>query len=205
MTERKAHWDAIFRTKPSPELTWYQPHLASSLELIHSTRLSKDAPILDIGCGDSTLVDDLIRSGYTHLTLLDVSRLALERCQERLGRRATQVNWIEGDITQLDLPAGEYLLWHDRAVFHFLTDPLERGLYVLAARRALAPAGYLLIATFALDGPEKCSGLPVMRYTPDSLSSEFGSSFRLLQSRSEIHRTPWGGEQSFQYSLFKKV
>jgi SAM-dependent methyltransferase len=205
MTERKDHWDAIFGSKSSLELTWYQPHLALSLELIRSTGLDKDAHILDLGCGDSTLVDDLIQSGYTNLTLLDVSGLALERCQERLGQNATQVTWIEGDITQLDLHPAQYHLWHDRAVFHFLTDPVERGLYVLAARRALAPGGYLIIATFALDGPEKCSGLPVVRYTPDSLSSEFGSSFRLLQSRLEIHRTPWGGEQSFQYSLIRKL
>ena len=205
MTERKVHWDAIFGSKPSPELTWYQPHLEKSLELIHASNISKEAPILDIGCGDSTLVDDLLGSGYTGLTVLDVSSLALERSRERLGWRAAQVTWVEGDITQLDLPAAKYCLWHDRAVFHFLIDPIERGLYVLAARRSLAPGGYLIIVTFAMDGPEKCSGLPVMRFDPESLSNEFGSSFQLLQSYPETHRTPWGGEQQFQYCLFQKV
>lgn len=205
MADRKAHWNAIFKSKPSPELTWYQPHLARSLELIRSTGLKVEAPILDIGCGDSTLVDDLLESGFTNLTVLDVSSLALERSRERLGRRASQATWIEGDVTQLDLPPDKYFLWHDRAVFHFLTDPVERGLYVLAARRSLAPGGFLIVATFALDGPEKCSGLLVMRHTPESLSREFGSSFQLLQSCPETHFTPWGGEQHFQYCLFKKI
>jgi len=205
MTDRKAHWDAIFKNKASPELTWYQPHMALSLELILATGLSKDAPILDIGCGDSTLVDDLLDSGFTDLTVLDISSLALERSRERLGGLASLVTWLEGDITELDLPTGKYCLWHDRAVFHFLTDPVERGLYVLATRRAMAPGGYLIIATFAIDGPEKCSGLPVMRYSAETLSREFGSYFSLIESMLETHHTPWGGEQRFQYSLFQYV
>lgn len=205
MTDRKLHWEAAFQSKLSHQLTWYQPHLALSLGLIQASALSKDAWILDVGGGDSTLVDDLLELGFSSLTVLDICALALRRSQARLAARAERVSWIEGDITQLDLPPAAFHLWHDRATFHFLTDPVERGLYVLAARRSIAPGGSLIIATFALDGPEKCSGLPVLRYNPETLSREFGSEFKLLKSTPEIHRTPWGGEQSFEYCLFQKL
>jgi SAM-dependent methyltransferase len=205
MDDRKNHWEAVFADKPSEELAWYQPHLQLSLELTQATDLPEDASILDVGGGDSTLVDDLLAAGFSNLSVLDISTNAIQRNQRRLEQRASRVTWIEGDITQVDLPAGAYHLWHDRATFHYLTDPLERGLYVLAARRALASGGYLIIATFSLDGPEKCSGLPVMRYNSHTLSRELGSHFALLQSRPEIHRTPWGEEQLFQYSLFRKA
>lgn len=204
MHDRKNHWEAIFDSKRSHELAWHQSHLALSLELIQATCLSDTASILDAGAGDSTLVDDLLAAGFSNLAVLDVSTSAIQRCKSRLGQRAERITWIAGDITQVDLPAQAYHLWHDRAMFHFLTDPLERGLYVLAARRALAPGGYLIVATFSPEGPQNCSGLPVMRYNPSTISREFGSHFALLQSRLETHRTPWGGAQSFQYCLLQK-
>jgi ubiquinone/menaquinone biosynthesis C-methylase UbiE len=205
MDDRKTHWETVFQGKPSTELAWYQPRLALSVELIEATGLEKDAAILDVGGGDSTLVDDLLTAGFSNLTVVDVSSWAIKRSQARLAGRAARITWIEADITQFDLPAEAYHLWHDRATFHFLTDPLERGLYVLAARRCVVPGGYLVVATFSPQGPETCSGLAVLRYNPESLSREFGSHFTLLQSRPQTHRTPWGGEQSFQYCLFRKA
>lgn len=201
--DRRSHWDSIYIARPTTSLAWYQPHLRLSLELLQGLGLPQDSPIIDIGGGDCTLVDDLIDLGYTNLTVLDVSGQALARSRERLAERAAQVTWLEVDVTLVDLPPAAFRAWHDRAVFHFLSDPLERGLYILALRKSLAPGGYLILASFALDGPQQCSDLPVIRYSPETLAAELGPHFKLLTSAGEIHRTPWGSEQRFQYSLFQ--
>ena len=202
--DRKTHWDCIFQTKVSEQLTWHQPHLQSSLDLIQRAAVGLQARLIDVGGGDSTLVDDLLALGFVRPTVLDISTVALQRARERLGGRVAEVEWIEGDITQISLPLAAFDLWHDRAVFHFLTDPTDRQRYVHTVQTALEPGGHLVIATFAQDSPEKCSGLEVVRYSPDSLWRELGKDFQLRNSRAEIHCTPWGGEQRFMYCLFHK-
>jgi len=202
--DRKTHWDCIFQTKVSEQLTWHQPHLQSSLDLIQRAAVGLQARLIDVGGGDSTLVDDLLALGFVRPTVLDISTVALQRARERLGGCVAQVEWIEGDITQISLPLAAFDLWHDRAVFHFLTDPTDRQRYVHTVQTALEPGGHLVIATFAQDSPEKCSGLEVVRYSPDSLWRELGKDFQLRNSRAEIHCTPWGGEQRFMYCLFHK-
>ena len=202
--DRKTHWDCIFQTKVSEQLTWHQPHLQSSLDLIQRAAVGLQARLIDVGGGDSTLVDDLLALGFVRPTVLDISTVALQRARERLGGCVAEVEWIEGDITQISLPLAAFDLWHDRAVFHFLTDPTDRQRYVHTVQTALEPGGHLVIATFAQDGPEKCSGLEVVRYSPDSLWRELGKDFQLRNSRAEIHCTPWGGEQRFMYCLFHK-
>jgi len=202
--DRKTHWDCIFQTKVSEQLTWHQPHLQSSLDLIQRAAVGLQARLIDVGGGDSTLVDDLLALGFVRPTVLDISTVALQRARERLGGCVAEVEWIEGDITQISLPLAAFDLWHDRAVFHFLTDPTDRQRYVHTVQTALEPGGHLVIATFAQDSPEKCSGLEVVRYSPDSLWRELGKDFQLRNSRAEIHCTPWGGEQRFMYCLFHK-
>src|SRR3989304_4062515 len=202
--DRKTHWGCIFQTKVSEQLTWYQPHLQSSLDLIQRAAVGLKPRLIDVGGGDSTLVDDLLALGFVRPTVLDISTVALQRARERLGVRAAEVEWIEGDITRISLPLAAFDLWHDRAVFHFLTDPTDRQRYVHTVQTALEPGGHLVIATFAQDGPGKCSGLEVVRYSPDSLWRELGKDFQLRNSRAEIHCTPWGGEQRFMYCLFHK-
>ena len=202
--DRKTHWDCIFQTKVSEQLTWHQPHLQSSLDLIQRAAVGLQARLIDVGGGDSTLVDDLLALGFVRPTVLDISTVALQRARERLGGCVAEVEWIEGDITQISLPLAAFDLWHDRAVFHFLTDPTDRQRYVHTVQTALEPGGHLVIATFAQDSPEKCSGLEVVRYSPDSLWRELGKDFQLCDSRAEIHCTPWGGEQRFMYCLFHK-
>ena len=202
--DRKTHWDCIFQTKVSEQLTWHQPHLQSSLDLIQRAAVGLQARLIDVGGGDSTLVDDLLALGFVRPTVLDISTVALQRARERLGGCVAEVEWIEGDITRISLPLAAFDLWHDRAVFYFLTDPTDRQRYVHTVQTALEPGGHLVIATFAQDSPEKCSGLEVVRYSPDSLWRELGKDFQLRNSRAEIHCTPWGGEQRFMYCLFHK-
>ena len=202
--DRKTHWDCIFQTKVSEQLTWHQPHLQSSLDLIQRAAVGLQARLIDVGGGDSTLVDDLLALGFVRPTVLDISTVALQRARERLGGCVAEVEWIEGDITQISLPLAAFDLWHDRAVFHFLTDPTDRQRYVHTVQTALEPGGHLVIATFAQDSPEKCSGLEVVRYSPESLCHELGKDFQLRDSRAETHCTPWGGEQRFMYCLFHK-
>jgi 2-polyprenyl-3-methyl-5-hydroxy-6-metoxy-1,4-benzoquinol methylase len=200
----KAHWERIYHTLAPTELTWYQEHPRLSLELIQSIGVSKSAQIIDVGGGTSTLVDELLREGYQHITVLDVAGTALELARQRLGSRAATVTWIEADITTVELPPSYYDVWHDRAVFHFLTQPEERRWYVETIRHALKSEGYVIVATFAPEGPIRCSGLNVVRYSPASLADEFGAEFQLVKSRREVHRTPLGAEQVFQYCAFQK-
>ena len=186
-------------------MSWFQAQATTSLRLIQSAGLPVTASILDVGGGASVLVDDLLAAGYRDLTVLDLSGAALAAARARLGERATQVRWIEGDITRVELPAARYDLWHDRAVFHFLTDARDRRRYLQQAWHALKPDGHLVMATFAEDGPERCSDLPVMRYSASELQREIGDGFRLLHSEKEAHRTPGGAVQSFTYGHFRKV
>jgi len=199
----KTQWETIYTTKEPTEVSWYQPIPRVSLELITLTGVATTAPIIDVGGGTSTLVDQLLQRGYEHLTVLDISGSALRQAQTRLGALAPSVTWIEDDITQIALPSTTYRVWHDRAVFHFLTSVADRARYLQAVQHALAPGGYVIAGTFALDGPEACSNRTVMRYSAASLHAAFGPSFELLATRQELHLTPWGSTQSFVYALMR--
>jgi SAM-dependent methyltransferase len=203
--DRKAHWDRAYEARSPTALSWYQPHLQISLDLIEDSGIGRSGCIIDVGGGASSLVDDLLEYGYEHVTVLDISEKALAEAKARLGARAGDVNWIEGDVTQVALPERAYDLWHDRAVFHFLTDPADRRAYVKAVRQALKPGGSLIVATFAPMGPERCSGLPVARYGPEDLAREFGEGFRIVEARSERHHTPAGKPQEFTYARFERT
>jgi SAM-dependent methyltransferase len=198
MSERE-HWETIYGQKPADRVSWYRPHLERSLGFIQSAHLPKSAAIIDVGGGASTLVDDLLELGYTDLTVLDISPTAIAGAQKRLGARAGFVHWIEADITRVELPEHHYDFWHDRAVFHFLREGDARRRYVAAVRRGLKPGGHIVVATFGPQGPQKCSGLDVMRYSAEELHGEFGSPFVKVASCEEAHRTPWGSEQEFVY------
>jgi len=202
--DRKEHWEQVYTTRASDAVSWFQEHAALSLSLIHGTGLGKDTAIIDVGGGASTLVDDLAAEGYSDLTVLDLSAAALAAAKQRLGQHAEAVHWMEGDITQAQLPVNRFDIWHDRAVFHFLTAAADRAAYVERVMRAVRPGGHVIIATFAEDGPEKCSGLPVMRYRPETLLAEFGDTFSLIEHQKEAHHTPSGAVQQFVYCHFRK-
>ena len=200
----RAHWDAIYSRKSPETVSWYQPHARRSLQLIHKTGIGKDAAIIDVGGGASTLVDDLLQEGFNNVTVLDLSSAALSAAKSRLGDRARRVKWIEADVTRFALPADAYDVWHDRAVFHFLTDEADRDAYVRAVLRSVKPGGHVIVATFGEHGPTRCSGLPVVRYRPDELHAQFGDDFTLIDNRGENHRTPWGDVQQFVYCYCRK-
>lgn len=202
--DSKQHWEQVYATKASDSVSWFQEHADQSLRLIHNTGLGKDAEIIDVGGGASTLVDDLAAEGFNDLTVLDLSVAALTVAKQRLGKRAVAVHWAEGDITCAEFPMHRFDIWHDRAVFHFLTDPADRQAYVERVMRSVRPGGHVIVATFAEDGPEKCSGLPVMRYQPESLHAEFGDAFLLVAHEHEVHHTPFGTDQQFIYCYCRK-
>jgi SAM-dependent methyltransferase len=193
------HWEGVYRTRQPDEVSWYRPHLDVSLELIERVAPDRGARILDVGGGESTLVDDLLARGYRDVTVLDLSATALAVAQARLGRSASIPHWQVGDVRDAALPAGGFDVWHDRAVFHFLTRPEDRATYVRQVARAVHAGGHVIVATFGPDGPLQCSGLEVMRYDPQGLHDEFGRRFRLLEHRIEQHRTPAGSTQQFVY------
>ena len=195
------HWDAIYRTKTPNEVSWYQAEPARSLDLIRRTTPALDAAILDVGGGASTLVDGLLEAGYRAVTVLDIAPAGLTPARERLGARAARAKWVAGDILTVPLPLSAFDVWHDRAVFHFLTLPGARAQYVAQVRRAVRPGGHIIVASFAPDGPTRCSGLEVVRYSPDALHAEFGAGFTLVDSVREDHRTPAGSTQAFMYCL----
>ncbi|MFD1561741.1 class I SAM-dependent methyltransferase [Paraburkholderia silviterrae] len=202
--QSKEHWNRIYTTKASTNVSWFQEHANQSVELIRQAGVAKDAAIIDVGGGASTLVDDLLSEHYRNLTVLDLSDAALAVARARLGSHASAVSWIAGDITQVELPVHAYDVWHDRAVFHFLTGEADREAYVRAVIRAVKPGGLVIVATFAEDGPDHCSGLPVMRYSADTLHAEFGAPFTLLRQEREEHHTPSGATQKFIYCLCRK-
>ena len=201
--DNKQHWEQVYANKASNAVSWFQERADGSMRLIHLTNIGKDATIIDVGGGASTLIDNLLLENYSNLTVLDLSAKALDKSKQRVGNRADSVTWLEGDVTQLLLQAHHYDLWHDRAVFHFLTDPIDRKAYVQQVMKSVRPGGHVIVSTFADDGPDKCSGLPTMRYSPNSLHAEFGDAFKLLISEKEIHHTPFGTEQKFIYCYWQ--
>jgi ubiquinone/menaquinone biosynthesis C-methylase UbiE len=201
----KEHWEKVYTTKSTDAVSWFQPHADLSLDLIKATGAKLDAGIIDVGGGASTLVDDLVANGYSDLTVLDLSASALDAARQRLGAQENKVRWIEADITQVDLPSKRYDIWHDRAVFHFLTTQKQRDAYVRTVFHSVKPGGHVIIATFAEDGPEQCSGLPVMRYRADDLHDEFGDAFTLLKHQKEAHKTPSGTVQQFVYCYCRRI
>lgn len=200
-TDRHAHWQNVYATKAEKEVSWFQENPAPSLDLIAATGISTEAAIIDVGGGASRLVDRLIEKGFRRLAVLDLSRNSLEAAKKRLGRPGEAVDWIEADVTRWK-PSTTYDLWHDRAAFHFLTERTDRDAYVGCLVKAVRPGGHVIIATFAQDGPERCSGLPVVRYDPDELASTLGPAFKLVDSRRHDHTTPGGNTQRFQFSRF---
>lgn len=203
--QSKDHWEKVYSTKATNAVSWFQPHADVSFNLIKATGVSRDAAIIDVGGGASVLVDDLLSAGYSDLTVLDLSAAALAAAKLRLGARAPQVQWIEADITRANLPEKRFDIWHDRAVFHFLTRAEDRAAYVETVFKAVKPGGHVIVATFAEDGPEKCSGLPVVRYSADGLHDEFGAAFTLLNQRNEEHHTPSGSVQQFIYCYCRRL
>lgn len=202
--QSKEHWERVYSTKAADAVSWYQQHAEHSLQLIETTGVPRTASIIDVGGGASTLVDDLLARNYQDVTVLDLSAAALDSARKRLGAFAGSVTWLESDITRAELPRHAYDLWHDRAVFHFLTAPESRRAYVQAVLRSVKPGGHVIVATFAEDGPLQCSGLPVMRYNATRLHAEFGEAFTLLSHEKEAHHTPLGTTQQFTYCYCRK-
>jgi ubiquinone/menaquinone biosynthesis C-methylase UbiE len=198
---REEHWDRIYRAKAPREVSWYQPEARVSLQLIRGVAPDLGTPMLDVGGGASTLADGLLDVGYQSVTVLDLASAALRRAQERLAERAAHIRWIVGDALDVPLASDSAGVWHDRAVFHFLTDPSDRDRYVGQARRVVWPGGHVIVASFGPEGPSQCSGLEVVRYTVEGLHAEFGPGFRLLEEVREDHSTPSGSLQPFVYSL----
>ncbi len=198
--QRQQHWENIYASKPVDRVSWFRPHLKTSLALIErAAQGNRDAAIVDVGGGASTLVDDLIGHGYTNITVVDIAQAALDAARQRLGQAGAAVHWAPADVTQPVFPAQTYDVWHDRAVFHFLTEPDARGAYVQNVAHSMRPGGHVIVSTFGPEGPTKCSGLDVVRYAEASLHGEFGSRFRLVESSQELHQTPFGTTQQFLY------
>lgn len=201
--DRQAHWQGVHRSKSPEETSWFQLRPEPSLRLIDAAGLGGDTRMVDIGGGASTLVDHLLARGWQRITVLDIAEDALRRARERLGERAAAVTWEVADVTRWR-PEQSFELWHDRAVFHFLTDAADRAAYRDTLAAALRPGGYAVVATFALDGPERCSGLPVVRYDSAALAAEFAGCLELVQSARDEHVTPGGKLQAFTFCLFRR-
>jgi 2-polyprenyl-3-methyl-5-hydroxy-6-metoxy-1,4-benzoquinol methylase len=199
----RTHWQKVYETKKPTEVSWYQPTASLSLSLIRRAASDHATAIIDVGGGASTLVDGLLAAGYSKVTVLDVSRAALTAAAARLAEKAEQVTWLEANVLDVELPGGAVDVWHDRAVFHFLTDIADRQRYVEQVRASVRIGGSAIVATFASDGPTRCSGLDVARYSPQELHRQFGSNFQLVESAREEHRTPAGVVQSFIYCWFR--
>lgn len=200
----KDHWERVYSTKGERDVSWFEALPELSIQMLEAAGITRETCVLDVGGGDSRLIDHLAAKGMGCLAVLDVSGAALRRAQARLGASAAVPVWLEADVT------GAWTLkpmdvWHDRAVFHFLIEPDDRARYLARLRAVLKVNGSAIIATFAPDGPEQCSGLPVARYSPEALSVTLGSGFRLVESRRHVHHTPWGDAQAFQYSRFARV
>jgi SAM-dependent methyltransferase len=202
--DTRTHWEKIYSTKAPDAVSWFRPHLETSLALIERVAPDPSASVIDVGGGQSTLIDDLIVRGYKNISVLDISSTALEATRERLGPLAECVHWFISDVTQVDLPPHAYDVWHDRAVFHFLTAKEQRVAYVEKVASAVKHGGHVVISTFGPEGPAKCSGLDVVRYSAESLHREFGERFDLVQSFEELHNTPFGTSQQFLYCCLKR-
>ena len=199
----KSHWEQVYQAKSPTDVSWYQMLPSLSLKLIGATGIEKGDGIIDVGGGASVLVDCLLNAGYQNIAVLDISAAAIQHAKNRVGQRASEVEWYEADITTFRSPR-RFAVWHDRAVFHFLTSSADRRNYVSVLKETLIPKGHLIIATFALTGPPKCSGLDVMRYDAKLLCSEIGDEFALLETHDETHLTPWDAEQKFIYRHFQR-
>lgn len=203
MFDRKVHWQNVYKEKSPLDVSWYQKEPALSLELIRSAQLDSDEAIIDVGGGASVLVDHLLNEGFSKLAVLDISENALTSAKNRLADSAKNIEWLEADITEFTAPH-QFSLWHDRAVFHFLTDQSDRKSYVRSLTQALRPGGHLIIAAFDIGGPEKCSGLEIVQYDSEKLIAELGAGFKLLEEREELHITPASKQQKFKYFRFVK-
>jgi 2-polyprenyl-3-methyl-5-hydroxy-6-metoxy-1,4-benzoquinol methylase len=201
--DAKTHWERIYTAKAPEAVSWYRPHLETSLALIERAANARSASIIDIGGGESTLVDDLLARGYENITVLDISQTAIDVTKKRLGSAAERIKWLAADITQAQLEPFAYDVWHDRAVFHFLTSTEQRIAYVRNVANAVRPGGHVIISTFGPEGPTKCSGLDVIRYEAETLHGQFGARFCLVESSTELHRTPFGATQQFLYCYCK--
>lgn len=202
--DRRAHWDRVYTTKAPDAVSWFQPSPVRSLALLDDVGLTPDSRLIDVGGGDSTLVDALLARRMRHVTVLDISEAALARARARVGAQGSEVQWIAADVTSVALPAAAFDVWHDRAVFHFLTDAADRARYVANLGRAVRPGGAVVMATFAPEGPLRCSGLDVVRYAPAELAAALGDSFELLRSEHDVHRTPSGAAQPFTYVMLRR-
>ena len=203
MGSSRSHWEDVYTAKSETAVSWYQPHSVRSLELIEQAAPDRGAAVIDVGGGASTLIDDLIGRGFSDLTVLDIAPSALERSKARLGKDAAKVVWIASDITRWT-PTRTWDVWHDRAVFHFLTEKAQQDAYIAALTAATRPGATAIVATFALDGPENCSRLAVQRYSPETLACRLGPAFALTGQARETHRTPWGSEQRFSYAALRR-
>ena len=201
----KEHWQGVYSKKETHKVSWYRPHLEQSLEFIRASGVGLGSRIVDVGGGASTLVDDLLNQGHTNLAVIDLAEAALAAARERLGDGAAPVDWIAGDVTTPLLPDNSVDMWHDRAVFHFLTEAAARDAYLGQVMRCVKPGGHVLVATFGLDGPEKCSGLTVARYDADGIHAVFGDDFEKVGEAAEQHETPWGSAQSFVYCFCRRA
>jgi len=201
--DAKSHWETVYGTKAPDAVSWYRPHLETSLDLIERAANGYSASIIDVGGGESTLVDDLLAKGYENITVLDISQTAIDVSKMRLGAVAEQVHWVVADVTEAQLEPAGYDAWHDRAVFHFLTSCQQRVAYVRQVAHAVKRGGHVIVSTFGPEGPTKCSGLDVMRYDAETLHDQFGVRFRLMESSKELHRTPFGTTQQFLYCYCK--
>lgn len=202
--DAQSHWDKVYATKRPEMLSWYRPHLETSLALIERVASSLSAPIINVGGGASTLVDDLLLRGYENVTVLDISEGALDAARRRLGPDAGRVRWLVADILKTQLEPGAYEIWHDRAVFHFLARPEERAAYVRQLVHAVKPGGHVVISTFGPAGPTTCSGLDVVRYDEKTLREEFGKKFEWVEGSRQLHHTPEGITQEYLYCCFRR-
>jgi 2-polyprenyl-3-methyl-5-hydroxy-6-metoxy-1,4-benzoquinol methylase len=195
----KTHWEKVYQTRAPDAVSWYKPHLETSLTLIKRTRATSSSAIIDVGAGESTLADDLLSLEFQNITVLDISETAIDVCKKRMGAAANRVHWLVADVTHAKLETDVYDIWHDRAVFHFLTTLEQRIAYVSNVARSVRRGGHVIVSTFGPEGPTRCSGLEVMRYDAESLHGQFGERFRLVESSKELHNTPFGTTQQFLY------
>ena len=202
-SDRQSHWQQVYLSKGEQEVSWSQPDPQPSLGLIEKFSGGADASIVDIGGGASRLVDSLVRDGFREITILDLSEAALQAANERIGSGGATVQWVAADVTDWR-PPQQFDIWHDRAAFHFLVEEMDRRAYIDRLSSGVKAGGHAIIATFAPDGPEKCSGLPVQRYDPDNLGRTIGPAFELVEHQAHRHVTPWGAPQSFQFSVLRR-
>ncbi len=203
MMATENHWNQVYQTKAPDDVSWFQTRPSTSLRLIEATGIGEDQGIIDVGGGASMLVDSLLDEGFTKLAVMDISATALKQVKQRLGAKAANVTWFESDVTEFNATQ-RFVLWHDRATFHFLTAKLDRQKYVESLKDTLTSDGHVIIATFAIDGPSKCSGLDVARYDASAIRAELGDEFQLLEQADETHVTPWATKQKFTYFRFKR-